>query len=71
MARPRQAVPLRAALLAPGEEVPVEAAVGRVCAAPTVACPPAVPGAGSGEDIGPDAAAVFRYYGIETVRVLR
>ncbi|HIZ30788.1 MAG TPA: aminotransferase class V-fold PLP-dependent enzyme [Candidatus Fournierella merdipullorum] len=71
MARPRQVVSLRAALLAPGEEVPVEAAVGRVCAAPTVACPPAVPVAVSGEEIGPDAAAVFRYYGIETVRVLR
>ena len=71
MARPCQVVPLREALLAPGEEVPVEAAVGRVCAAPTVACPPAVPVAVSGEEIGPDAAAVFRYYGIETVRVLR
>ena len=71
MARPRQVVSLRVALLAPGEEVPVEAAVGRIWAAPTVACPPAVPVAVSGEEIGPAAAAVFRYYGIETVRVLR
>lgn len=71
MARPRQAMGIRAALLAPAEEVPVTAAAGRVCAAPTVGCPPAVPVVVSGEEICPDAAAVFRYYGIETVRVVR
>lgn len=71
MARPRQAMGIRAALLAPAEEVPVAAAVGRVCAAPTVGCPPAVPVVVSGEEISPDAAAVFCYYGIKTVRVVR
>ncbi len=71
MARPRQAMGIRAALLAPAEEVPVAAAAGRVCAAPTLGCPPAVPVVVSGEEISPDAAAVFRYYGIETVRVVR
>lgn len=71
MARPRQAMGIRAALLAPAEEVPVAEAAGRVCAAPTVGCPPAVPVVVSGEEISPDAAAVFRYYGIETVRVVR
>ena len=71
MARPRQAMGIRAALLAPAEEVPVAAAAGRVCAAPTVGCPPAVPVVVSGEEISTDAAAVFRYYGIETVRVVR
>lgn len=71
MARPRQAMGIRAALLAPAEEVPVAAAAGRVSAAPTVGCPPAVPVVVSGEEISPDAAAVFRYYGIETVRVVR
>lgn len=71
MARPRQAMPIRTALLAPAEEVPVAAAAGCVCAAPTVGCPPAVPVAVSGEVIGPDAAAVFDYYGIKTLRVVR
>lgn len=71
MARPRQAMGIRAALLAPAEEVPVAAAAGRVCAAPAVSCPPAVPVVVSGEEISPDAAAVFRYYGIETVRAVR
>ena len=45
--------------------------MGRVCAAPTVGCPPAVPVVVSGEVIGADAADVFRYYGIEKVRVVR
>ena len=71
MARPRQAMGIRAALLAPAEEVPVAEAAGRVCAAPTVGCPPAVPVVVSGEEISPDAAAVFRYYGTETVRAVR
>ena len=71
MDRPRQVMPIRAALLAPAEEVPVAEAAGRVCAAPTVGCPPAVPVVVSGEEISPDAAAVFRYYGIETVRVVK
>ena len=71
MARPRQAMGIRAALLAPAEEVPVAEAAGRVCAAPTVGCPPAVPVVVSGEEISPDAAAVFRYYGIEPVRAVR
>ena len=71
MARPRQAMGIRAALLAPAEEVPVAEAAGRVCAAPTVGCPPAVPVVVSGEEISPDAAAVFCYYGIETVRAVR
>lgn len=71
MARPRQAMGIRAALLAPAEEVPVAAAAGRVCAAPTVGCPPAVPVVVSGEEISQDAAAVFCYYGIKTVRVVR
>lgn len=71
MARPRQAMGIRAALLVPAEEVPVAAAAGRVCAAPTVGCPPAVPVVVSGEEISPDAAAVFCYYGIETVRAVR
>ena len=71
MARPRQVMPIRTALLAPSEEVPVGQAAGRVCAAPTVGCPPAVPVVVSGEEIDADAAAVFDYYGIETMRVVR
>ena len=61
---------VRQALFAPHETVPAEAALGRICGAPTVACPPAIPIAVSGERIGPEALALFRYYGVETVDVL-
>ena len=62
---------IRQALFAPREAVPAEAALGRVCGAPTVGCPPAIPIAVSGERIGPEAVALFRYYGVETVEVLK
>jgi iron complex transport system substrate-binding protein len=50
---------LRQAVFAPSEVAPVGEAAGRVCAAPTVACPPAIPIAVSGEVITLEAAALF------------
>lgn len=70
-ARGEQVLPIRQALFAPQETVPSEEAPGRICGAPTVSCPPAVPIAVSGERIGPEAAALFRRYGVGTVRVVR
>ena len=61
----------REAAFSPRETVPAAQAVGRILAVPTVSCPPAVPVAVSGEVIGADAAAVFRYYGISSVEVVR
>ncbi len=61
----------RAALFAPHERVPVEDAVGRICAAPLVGCPPAIPVAVSGERIPPDALPLFRYYAIPSADVVR
>ena len=43
----------------------------KICGAPTVSCPPAVPIAISGERIGPEAAALFRYYGADRVEILQ
>ena len=40
---------IREAILAPQEVVPAEEALGRVCAMPTVSCPPAIPIVVSGE----------------------
>ncbi|MBQ6274872.1 MAG: amino acid decarboxylase [Oscillospiraceae bacterium] len=60
----------REALLSPFETLPVEAALGRILASPSVGCPPAVPILICGERIGPEALALFRYYGIETVDVI-
>ena len=68
---PRVFCSVRQAVFAPHQTIPAAQAAGRVLAAPTVSCPPAVPVAVSGEIIGSDAAEVFRYYGIQTVEVLK
>ncbi len=61
----------REALFAPRERVPIEQALGRICGAPTVSCPPAVPVVVSGERIGPEAVALMRYLGLGEADVLR
>ena len=71
LARGERVRSIREALFAPQETVPAEASLGRVCGAPTVACPPAIPIAVSGEVICPEALALFRYYGVENVDVLQ
>ena len=60
----------REALLSPFGTVPVEKALGRILASPSVGCPPAVPILICGERIGAEALRLFAYYGIETVDVL-
>lgn len=67
---PRRAMPIREAVFAPHEWVETDAALGRVCASPTVACPPAIPIAVSGEVIGEGELALFRHYGVEKVLVV-
>jgi len=71
LGEPRRAMTIRQAVFAPSETVTVEEGVGRVCAAPAVACPPAIPIAVSGEVIPPAAVERFRYYGISTVDVVK
>ena len=63
-------LPPREALLAPFETLPAEGCLGRVLAAPTVSCPPAVPILVAGERIDESALALFAYYGIETLDVI-
>ena len=67
----KQEMSIREAMLRPQERVPAEKALGRVCGSPTVACPPAIPIAVSGERIGPEAAALFQRYGVESVEVVK
>ena len=71
LAKGERALSIREALFAPQESVPAEESLGRVCGAPTVGCPPAVPIAVSGERIGPEALALFRCYGVKRVDVLK
>ena len=69
--RPRVVLPMREALLCPSELVPPEEALGRIAAAPTVGCPPAVPIVISGELIDECAVSAFKYYGVELIRVVK
>ncbi len=69
--RGKQIMPIRRAVFSPTEEIAVEEAVGRICGAPTVACPPAIPIAVSGEEITEQHVALFRHYGIARVWVVQ
>ena len=69
--RGKPVLSLRDAVLAEAEEVDVRNAEGRICATPTVSCPPAIPIAISGEQITREHVALFLRYGIDTVRVVK
>ncbi len=64
------AMGIREAALSPCETVPVCESVGRVLAAASVGCPPAVPVVICGERIDEAAAACLAYYGTETCTVV-
>ena len=67
----KSVLPLRKAMLGAQEIIPVEQALGRICASPTVSCPPAVPVVISGEEITTGAIEIFRLYGVESVAVTK
>ncbi len=58
------------ALFSKKESVPVEQSLGRICASPTVSCPPAIPVVISGERIDARALELLLHYGIKTVEVV-
>lgn len=62
---------IREAVLSPCEIIPVEHSECRICASPTVSCPPAVPIVISGERITAEDIELFRHYGINTVSVVK
>ncbi len=62
---------IRDAVFAPHEYVASEDAVGRICASPTVSCPPAIPIVVSGEIITDDAVELFELYGISEIEVVK
>ena len=71
LVRPERVMSVRKAMLSPSEVLPVRECVGRVLAAATVGCPPAVPVVASGEVIDEGCLACFEYYGIETCCVVK
>ncbi len=62
---------IRQAVFAPQEQVPTEQAVGRICAMPTVSCPPAIPIVVSGEKITSAAVRLMQKHHVMQVAVLR
>ena len=68
---PRAVMTPRQAVMSPSEQLPVRECVGRVAAALTVGCPPAVPVVVSGERVEESHVAVMEYYGIRQLRVVK
>lgn len=68
---PERVMSVGEALLCPEEKISVKNALGRVLASPSVACPPAVPVIACGERIDDWAQAVFEYYGIRELTVVK
>ena len=68
---PTRVMTVREALFSPAEVLPVQDCLGRVLAAATVGCPPAVPIVASGEIIDEGCLRCMAYYGIETCTVVR
>ncbi|MBO5294011.1 MAG: amino acid decarboxylase [Clostridia bacterium] len=62
---------IREAILSPRETVAPRDAVGRICASPTVSCPPAVPIVISGERITEAAARAMQHYGAFFIDVVK
>ena len=71
LAKGKRALSVRQAIMSPWETVETEKAIGRICAAPAVSCPPAIPIAVSGEEIGEEAIWLFKRYGIDRVNVIK
>ena len=71
LCRPDRVLSIREATFSPCETVPVSASLGRVLAAASVGCPPAVPIVICGERIDRDALRAFAYYGIEKCTVIQ
>ena len=68
---PERVMSIREAALSPSETVSVEEARGRVLAAATVSCPPAVPLAVCGERLEDDVLAALRFYGTAALQVVK
>lgn len=62
---------IREALFSESEIIPVRESAGRVLAAASVGCPPAVPIAVCGEQIDAHAIRCFEYYGIQNCCVVK
>lgn len=68
--RPMQKLAPREALFSESRELEISECCGKILAAATVSCPPAIPIVVCGEIIDEGAVRLLRYYGIRTCRVV-
>ena len=68
---PKRIISIREALFSPSEKIYTKDALWRICASPSVSCPPAIPPIISGEQIDADTIKVLLYYGIEKIDVIK
>lgn len=67
----RKVMSVRQALFAPSKIIEVSKSLGQVCSSVSVSCPPAILPVIPGEVISESSVEVMKYYGIETVRVVK
>lgn len=67
----KRVVTIRQAIFSESEEINIEDALHKVCASPTVSCPPAIPIAVSGERITEKHIELFKKYNINRINVLK
>lgn len=67
----KKAMNVRQALFSPSITLDVSKSLGQVCSSVTVSCPPAILPVIPGEVISESSIEVMKYYGIETVRVVK
>lgn len=68
--RPVQAMSIREAFLSCSHEIPVEEAIGMICADTAITCPPAIPIVVCGEVIPDSAMPIFRHYNIDRISII-
>jgi arginine/lysine/ornithine decarboxylase len=69
--RPERVMSVRDAVLADSEKISVSMALNRVCASPSVSCPPAIPIVVSGERISAQSIALFNRYNAKEIEVVK
>ena len=69
--RPKTAISIRNAVFSKSETIPSDRALGRICATPTVSCPPAVPVIVSGEVVDASVIETLKYYGLSEISVVK
>lgn len=67
----QMAMTIREAIMSAHEIIDIKEAKGRICASPTVSCPPAIPIAISGQIITDKEIDLFQKYNIEKIEVVK